>query len=160
MVDALFECLDVAVKHRAGTPAAHSVPNTMNVEPFLGGFFAATDFVAHFRIENFGAATGDGAESVFTQKRKCLGNRNLKDSLRQMAHFNGGESFNVEGRVESAQSAQQVEIPFSLQGGMQTTDHVHFGNSQGQGLGHSLNNLGGSVLESVCVAFLGSKGAK
>ena len=61
MIDALLERLDVAVEHRAGAAAAHLMPGAMHLEPFLGGFFAAADLVAHTGIENLRAAAGDAS---------------------------------------------------------------------------------------------------
>src|SRR4029077_1466453 len=46
---------DVSVKHRACAAAAHRMPDAMPVKPFGGGFLAATDLVAHNRVENLGA---------------------------------------------------------------------------------------------------------
>src|SRR6266404_5398446 len=63
MVDALSQCFDVSVKHRARAPAAHAVPGPMNVEPFGSGFLSAADRIAHSRVENFRAATGDRAKA-------------------------------------------------------------------------------------------------
>src|ERR1700719_4742241 len=41
MIDALFERLDVPVQHGTGTVSTHSMPGPVNLEPFLGCFFAA-----------------------------------------------------------------------------------------------------------------------
>ncbi len=65
MIDAMRERLDVPVKHGAGASATHFVPGPVDVEPFGSGFLAATDFIAHNRIENFRAAAGYGAETGF-----------------------------------------------------------------------------------------------
>src|ERR1700730_4178026 len=59
MVDALLESFDVAVEHRARAAATQSVPNSMNVEPFFGGFFAATNPIPHFSIKDLRATAGD-----------------------------------------------------------------------------------------------------
>src|ERR1043166_7205742 len=93
MIDALFESLDMTVKHRAGAAAAHFVPGAMNIEPFLGRFFAAANPVPHFGIENFRAAASDGTETVFSQKPQCVGDRHLEDPLCEVANFNRGECF-------------------------------------------------------------------
>ena len=49
VIDALFECFDVTVEHRAGAASAHAMPGPVNIEPFLSGLFATADLVAHFR---------------------------------------------------------------------------------------------------------------
>src|ERR1700694_2475150 len=63
MVNALSQCFDVSVKHRARAPAAHAVPSPMNIEPFGSGFLSAADRIAHSRVENFRATTGDRAQA-------------------------------------------------------------------------------------------------
>jgi hypothetical protein len=55
MIDALFKRFNVTVKHGASAAAAHPMPGPMNIEPFLGGFFAAANAVPHVRIKDFGA---------------------------------------------------------------------------------------------------------
>src|SRR5438105_4849560 len=65
MVDALSQRFDVSVKHRTRAPAAHAVPNPMNIEPFGSGFLSAADRIAHSRLENFRATAGDRAEARF-----------------------------------------------------------------------------------------------
>ena len=44
------------------------MPGAMHFGPFLGGLFAAADFVAHLRVEDLRAAAGQGAEPRFAQK--------------------------------------------------------------------------------------------
>src|SRR5437764_12859653 len=85
MIDALSERLDVAIEHRAGATAAHLVPDAMYIEPFGGRFFAATDLLAHNRIENFGAPAGDRAETGFAQSLQYVTNRHAKDPLSKMS---------------------------------------------------------------------------
>ena len=77
-----------------------------------------------------------------------------------MANFDRRKGFNVQIRIESAQSAQQIEIPLLFQGRMQTPDHVHFSNSKRQRFRHRLNNLAGGMLEGMSVPFFGGKRAK
>ena len=59
MIDAVGECLDVAVEHGAGAAAPHVVPGAMDLEPFFCALIASTNLIAHSRIENFRAAPGD-----------------------------------------------------------------------------------------------------
>src|SRR3989442_537492 len=84
--------------------SAHAMPCPMNIEPFFGCFFAAADFVPHIRVENFGAPTGDRAETVFAQKLEHFRNRDLEDSLREMANLNCSKRLNVEIGIESTQT--------------------------------------------------------
>src|SRR6266705_4118554 len=60
MIDTLLESFDVPVQHGGSDAAAHSMPGPVNIEPFLGRFFAAANPVPHFRIKNFCTAAGDG----------------------------------------------------------------------------------------------------
>src|SRR6266487_1072710 len=59
MIDAVSKGLDMSVKHRACAAAAHSMPGSVDVEPFLGRFFPSANLVAYNRIENFRAAACD-----------------------------------------------------------------------------------------------------
>src|SRR5438105_10277672 len=65
MIDTLIEGFDMTIKHRAGAATAHAMPGAMNIEPFVGRFFAAANLVAHGGIKNFGATAGDGTQTVF-----------------------------------------------------------------------------------------------
>ena|SRR5436305_733734 len=96
MVDALFEGFDVTVKHRARASTPHPMPGSMNVEPFLGRFFAAANLLADFGVENFRAATGNRTETVFAEKLEAVRDRHFKNSFREMANFDRRESFDVE----------------------------------------------------------------
>src|ERR1700736_1810682 len=160
MVDAMFERLDVAVEHRASAATAHPMPDPMDIEPFLGRLLTAANPVAYFCVKNLRAATSDGAQTVFAQKLERVRNRHLENSICEMTNLDRGESFNVQARIESAQTIQQFQIPFLFQGWMQTTDHVHFGDSKWKRVRHCLNNFTRCVLERMGVAFLGSKGAE
>src|SRR4051812_27688383 len=55
MISPMSNRLDVSIKHRACAASAHRMPDAMHIKPFGGRFLAATDLVAHNRIENFGA---------------------------------------------------------------------------------------------------------
>src|SRR5438034_1664193 len=130
MIDTLLERFDVAVEHGAGAAAPHPMPNPMDIEPFLGGFFAAANPIPHLGIKNFGAATGNGTKSVRAQKLERLRDRHLENSLSKMANFNGGKGFDVQIAIESAQSSQEFQVPLLFQRRVQTADHMDFGNSK------------------------------
>src|SRR5205823_13620390 len=95
MINPMRERLDVAIKHRAGAPPAEFVPSAMDIEPFGSGFFPATNGIAHDGIENFRAAAGNRTETVLAQTLQHLSNREVKDALREVTHFNGGESLDM-----------------------------------------------------------------
>ena len=59
MIDAVCKGFDMSVKHGASAAATHSMPGSVNVEPFLGRFFPPANLVTHNRIENFRAAARD-----------------------------------------------------------------------------------------------------
>src|SRR6266568_7827514 len=59
MIDAVSKGFDMSVKHGARAAAAHSMPGSVDVEPFLGCFFPPANLVTHNRIENFRAAACD-----------------------------------------------------------------------------------------------------
>src|SRR6188472_3531927 len=95
---------DVSIKHCACAAATHRMPGAMHVEPFGGGFLASTDLIAHDRIENLGAATGDRTKPGVTQNFQCIANRHLEDSLSQMTGFDRCERFYMQLGIERAQS--------------------------------------------------------
>src|SRR4030095_6012539 len=109
MIDPMFKGLDVAIKHGAGAATTHFMPGAMDLEPFLRRFLATTNRVAHARIKNFCAAPGNRAQSVLPQQFEHFPNRQPKNALRQMTHFDGGERLNVEIRVERPETAQPRE---------------------------------------------------
>ena len=104
MIDALLERFDMAVKHGASAAAAHAMPGPMNIEPFLSRLFAATNPVPHRSIKNFRATASDGTQAALTEKLECLRDRHLEDSLSEMTNFNRSKGFDVQIRIESAQS--------------------------------------------------------
>ena len=59
MVDAMSKRFDMSVEHGASAAAAHTMPGSVDVEPFLGRFFPPANLIAHNRIENFRAAARD-----------------------------------------------------------------------------------------------------
>src|SRR5215471_5890341 len=109
MISPMSKRFDVSVKHRACTAAAHRMPSAVHVEPFRSGFLAAADLVAHSRIENLGAAPGDRTKPGFAQNLKCISNRHLKDSLGQMAGFDGRERLYMQVRIERPQPSQKIQ---------------------------------------------------
>src|SRR5216117_3336264 len=108
MIDAMGERLDVSVEHGARAAATHSVPGSMDVEPFGGGFFAAADCVAHDGIEDFRATAGNRAEPCFTQNFKRVTDRHAENPLSKMANLDGSKSFDVKIGIERAQIAQKL----------------------------------------------------
>ncbi len=95
MIDPLREGLDMPVKHRARAATAHLMPRAVNIEPFRGRFFSATNLVPHFRVKNFCAATGHGAQACFTQKLERIPDRQMKNSLGEMADLDRSKGFDV-----------------------------------------------------------------
>src|SRR5947209_4537197 len=150
----------MAIQHRAGAAAAHLMPDPVDLEPLLCGFFAATDPVTHTGVKNFRAAAGDRAKPMLAQQFERLPDRQLKNSIGKMSDLDGGESFDVQLRAERAEIVEEAEIPLLLQTRMQTTDHVHIGDAQGKGFADGLNDFTGRVFEGMSVAFLGCESAE
>src|SRR5260370_2785991 len=84
----------------------------------------------------------------------------MKDSPREVTHFDGRERLYVEIRIERAQGAQEVQIPILLQRWMQAADHVHFGYSKRERFSDCPDNLVTRIFKGVGVALLGGKGAE
>src|SRR5215211_7338743 len=105
MVDALGERLDVAVEHGGGAAAAHAMPGAMHFRPFLGGFFAAADFVADLRIKYLRAAAGQRAEAFCAQKFQRRYDWQFENAVCEVSNLNGGESLDDKVRVERAEFA-------------------------------------------------------
>src|SRR5215469_17135206 len=108
MIDALSECLDVTIEHRASAAATHPMPGPMHIKPFGRCFFAATDLVAHNRIENLRAAAGDRVKAGFAQSLQRIADRHAKDPLSKMPHLNRCEGFDVKIGIECAQTPQKI----------------------------------------------------
>src|SRR5438876_11167520 len=102
---------DVTVEHSAGAAAAHLMPHAVYIQPFGGGFFAATNLIAHDRVENFRAAAGDRTETGFAQSLQRVADRHSKHSLRQMTNLDRGKCLDVKLRIKCAQTTQKIEIP-------------------------------------------------
>src|SRR5512133_2944831 len=111
MISPMSKRFDVSEKHRACAAAAHRMPNAMHVEPLGSDFLAAADLVAHDRIENLGTTPGNRTKSGFAQNSQRISNRHLKDSLGQMADFDGGKCLYMQLRIKRAQSSQEIEVP-------------------------------------------------
>src|SRR5947199_9734513 len=123
MIDTLLESLDVTIKHGASAAATHAMPNSVNIKPLLGRFFAAANPVSDCGIKNFGASASDGAKARFAEKLERFWDRHLEDSLREMANFNRRKRIDGEIGIDRAKSAQQIEIPRFLQGRLQAAGH-------------------------------------
>src|SRR6476659_6936274 len=160
MISPMSKRLDVPVKHRACAASAHRMPNAMHIEPFGGGLLAATDLVAHDRIENLGATPGNRTKPGFAKNFQRIVNRHLEDSLRQMANFDRGECLYMQLRIKRAKSSQEIEIPVFFQSRMQSADHVHLGDAEPKRIRHGMNDFVNCVFECVGVAFLGGKRAE
>ena len=132
----------------------------MDIEPFGGGFLAPADLVAHNRIEDLGATSGDRAKPGFTQSFQRVANRHFENSLSQMPNLDRGKCLDVQVRIERAQPPQEVQIPIFLQRRMQTAYHMHLGDTQGKRVPHSTHDFVSSIFERVRVAFPGCKRAE
>src|SRR5207237_10697629 len=130
----------------------------MSIDPLLGGFFTAADLVTNSSIKNFGAAAGHGAQAGITQNLERLADRQLEYPLGQMPNLDCGKRFDVKVGIESAQIPEQVEVPLFSKRGMQTSDHVHFGNSQAQSVSNRRYNFFRRVFKSMSITLFGRKG--
>src|SRR5438874_1179171 len=136
------------------------MPGAVNLQPFLGAFFAATNLIPNGRVENFCAATSDRTEAGASQKLQGFGNRNAEDPLGEVTHFDRSKGFDMEVRIQSAQATHEIQVPVLFQGGMQSTDHVNFSYSKTQRLGNNPDNFINRIFEGVRVPLLGRKRAK
>src|SRR2546423_14039954 len=132
MIDALCDRFDVAIKHGAGAAAPHVVPDAVDTEPSRRACLAAAKFVAHLRIEYFRPASGKRAKTGVTENGERVRNRTFKDSLSEMADFNGRKCLDRYVRIKGAEPLEQFEIPLLSQRRMQAADHVHFRDAPGQ----------------------------
>src|SRR5262249_41371456 len=63
-------------------------------------------------------------------------------------------------RIKRSEPSQEFEIPVLFQTGMQSADHVHFGDSKGKRIRHGLNNFVNCIFECVRVTLFGGKCAE
>jgi len=160
VIDALSESFDMSVEHSASAAATHGVPGAMDIEPFRGSLLAATNFISHRGIENFRAAAGHRSKAGVAQKLKCVTNGHAKNSLRQMAHLDGRECFDVQIWIECAQAAQEIEVPILFQCRMQTTNHVYFSNPEAACFSDSADDVVDGSFEGMDIAFFGGERAE
>ena len=154
VISPMSKRFDVSVKHRAGTATTHRMPGAMNIKPFGSCFLAAADLVSDDRIKNLRATACDRTKSGFAKNFQRVANRHLKNSLGQMTDFDGSKCFYVQLRIERPESFQQIEVPLLFQRWMQSADHVHLGDAQGQRICYGLHDFINCVLEGVASRFL------
>src|ERR1051326_9551550 len=107
MIDSLSGGLNMPIEHRAGAAATHLMPGAMDIEPFRRCFLSATDLVAHGRIENFGASSGDRAETGFAQSFECIADRPGENSVGKFLPLNTGGTLIMTSRSKAAQRQQK-----------------------------------------------------
>jgi hypothetical protein len=160
VVDALLERLDMPVEHGAGAAATHLVPDPMDIEPFGGAFLAAAKLVADVGIEDLCAPTGKRAQTSVPKSSEGVGDRELEDTLGQMANLDRCEGFDDQVWVESAHSLEQFDVPLLFQSGVQPADHVNLSNAGSQRFFDSRGNVIYRTLKGVGIPLLRRKGAK
>ena len=114
MIDPMGQGFNMAVEHGAGAAAAHLMPGAMDLEPLSRRLFAMTDGIAHNRIKNFRATTGDRAEAMLPQKLERIANWHPKNPLGKMADFDGGERFDVQIGIEGTHPSKKLQVPIFL----------------------------------------------
>ena len=77
-----------------------------------------------------------------------------------MADFDRRKGLDVKVRIKSAQSLQKLQIPFFLQRRMQSTHHVHLGDSEVKSISHCPDNFFDRIFKRVCISFFRGKSAK
>src|ERR1700682_2589150 len=160
VIDTLRERFDVAVKHCAMSRAPHCVPGARQVEPFLRGFFAATNFIPHLGSENLRAAARHGAEASLAQSFERVADRHPENSLREMAHLDSRKRLDMQIGIKCPQTPDKIEIPILLQGRVQTADHMNFCDSQSARGLNGANDIVDRSLKCVGVALLRGKCAE
>src|SRR5271167_1798650 len=118
VVDAMLVALADAEHHGRRGPHAEHVSGAMHVEPVIGQAFQARDLVAHFIVENFGAATGNGIESGIAQPPDRIFDAQAAD-LGDADDLRRREAVQVDLRKALLDAAQQGLIPLDLQIRMQ-----------------------------------------
>src|ERR1700693_45169 len=136
------------------------MPLSMHFFPFFGSLFPTTDLIAHDRIENLCAASGERVQTRITQRLKGHLNRNLEDALGKVANLDGSECFNMEAGIKCAKASQKPHVPFARQGRMKPAAHINFGDPKMERLTCCLDDLGDGHLECMRVAFPGAKSAE
>ena len=160
VIDPLLNGLDVPKQHGASAATTHLVPDSMDFLPFFGGFFPAANLVTDNRIENLCAAAGERIETGVTQRLEGHLKRHLEDAVGQVANLDRGECLNMETGIERAKGSQKIQIPFARERGMETADHVDFGNSKFERVTRRLDDLRDGQFEGMRVALAGAEGAE
>jgi hypothetical protein len=98
------------------------VPNTIHVEPIIGQYFSARDFLANSIHKNFGSATRQTAQTCRFQALQNDFQRLLAD-FREVMDLGRTETVNVDARKSSLNVGKQLFVPFERQFRMQTALH-------------------------------------
>lgn len=159
VIDAVFERFEVAVEHGAGATTAELVPLLVEVEPFLGGFFAAGDGFADFGAEDFGAAAGEGVEPGFFEGLEDLGDWEFSDAG-EVEDFDGGEAFELELGADGFEGFQHIGVVGEGEGGVEAADDMEFCDSDLEGFAGFLDHFIDGEFEAVLVTFFAGEGAE
>jgi hypothetical protein len=112
----------------------------MNLEPLFRVEFAVADDLAHLRMEDLGAAAGQGAQAGFAQLLEDLLDRDLGD-LCEPADLDRGEGLEVHTRKALLEAAHHLEVPLEGDVRVQAADDVELGDRIPTLLGRVLVNL-------------------
>src|ERR1043166_2877136 len=108
MIDSMLDRLNMSIEHCSSASSTHSMPDAMNIQPFLSAFLSTTDLISNNWIKNFGPSARNRSQARFTQDCECISNRHSKNTLREVTDFNSSESFNVKGGIKCAKTAQKI----------------------------------------------------
>ncbi len=112
---------------------AQLVRGAVHQQPFVGGAFQAGDALAHFIVQNFRAAAGNGIKPGIHQAHNGVTHRQARD-FRNVQNFRRGKAVQVNLRIALLDVAQQVFVIIDLEVGVQTALHQHAGAAQGNHL--------------------------
>ena len=78
VIDPVLQLLAAAEHHGGGGAHAELMRGAVDAQPVFGEALQAGDFVAHFVVEDFGAAAGDGVEAGIAQARDGVAQRRAR----------------------------------------------------------------------------------
>src|ERR1700722_2892435 len=122
VVNAVFVVLAYAKHHGCGGAHPDLVGGAMNIDPVVGQAFEARNFVAHFIVENFGAAAGNGIEPSVAQAENCVANAEAA-VLGDRDNLGSGVAMEMHLRKAIFNPAQHFFVPIDFEVGMQAALH-------------------------------------
>src|SRR5262249_41923750 len=131
---------DVSVEHGGVGAQAQLVRLAMNLNPRIGIGLMFANLVAHFGVEDLGAAAGKTAEAGVHELGEDVAGWPSGES-REPVPLDRGVRLQMQPRLRFVDNANDVEVPFIGQQVVQAADDVQLGGAAALSLSGALQDL-------------------